>query len=177
MPREPFSPCTSHVWRQDKFPEEGAQLLGIYVVAYIFFGALAHYLLVNTSAILSQSEVVTERRFTPPNMKRELDNTFGSARGNFLEVLRDCYRPRGRTYFRASSPAHGTILSRRSHRNRRLTMTSGRVLPSARMAHSWRIRVRSWSFAVIRRLADLPLQFAAVRTESLGSIPKLRTRV
>ena len=45
------------------------------------------------------------------------------------------------------------------------------------MARLWRIRVRSWPFASVRRVADLPFLFAIVRQFTLGVIPKLRTRV
>ena len=45
------------------------------------------------------------------------------------------------------------------------------------MAHSWRIRVRLWTFALVRRLADLPFPFADVRRFGVVDFPKLRTRV
>jgi hypothetical protein len=43
------------------------------------------------------------------------------------------------------------------------------------MAHSWHIRVRLWTFAVVRRVADLPFQFAVVRRIRLEDFPKLST--
>jgi hypothetical protein len=42
------------------------------------------------------------------------------------------------------------------------------------MTHSWRIRIRPRTFAPVRRLADLPLWFAAaVRRICLDDFPKL----
>jgi hypothetical protein len=43
------------------------------------------------------------------------------------------------------------------------------------MAHLWRIRLRSWTLGVIRRVADLPFQFAVVRRIRRDDFPKLDT--
>jgi hypothetical protein len=45
------------------------------------------------------------------------------------------------------------------------------------MARSWRVRVNPWSFASVRRVAELPFLFAEVRRFRLRMIPKPRTRV
>jgi hypothetical protein len=45
------------------------------------------------------------------------------------------------------------------------------------MAHLWHIRLRLWTFALVRRVADLPSLFADVRRISVDDFPKLRTRV
>jgi hypothetical protein len=42
------------------------------------------------------------------------------------------------------------------------------------MAHLWHIRVRSWRFVQVHRLANLPFLFAAVRRIGLDDFPKLR---
>ena len=43
------------------------------------------------------------------------------------------------------------------------------------MAHSWHIRVRLWTFALVRRFADLPFSSAIVRRVALDDFPKLST--
>ena len=43
------------------------------------------------------------------------------------------------------------------------------------MAHLWRIRVRSWTFALVCRVVDLPFLFADVRRIRLDDFPKLIT--
>jgi hypothetical protein len=43
------------------------------------------------------------------------------------------------------------------------------------MAQLWRIRIRSWMFALVRRIADLPFWFADVRRVRLDDFPKLST--
>jgi hypothetical protein len=48
------------------------------------------------------------------------------------------------------------------------------------MARSWRVRAGPWSFAIVRRFADLPFLVARVRRFALRMIPKLilgRTRI
>jgi hypothetical protein len=45
------------------------------------------------------------------------------------------------------------------------------------MAHSWRIRIRLWKFALPRRIADLPFWFTNVRQFGLDDFPNLRTTI
>ena len=42
------------------------------------------------------------------------------------------------------------------------------------MAHLWHIRFRSWTFAHVLGVADLPFLFVTVRRISLDDFPKLR---
>jgi hypothetical protein len=40
-----------------------------------------------------------------------------------------------------------------------------------------RIRIRLWTFALVRRLADLPFSFATVRRVGLDDFPKLMSHL
>jgi len=73
-------------------------------------------------------------------------------------------------------PGRGTVASTDSAATRARRPHSGDTDASV-MARLWRVRVRPWSFAGVRRVADLPFLFAVVRQFALGGIPKLRTRV